>query len=353
MKSRWDAKAEEMRTLFGLEKNEGIYSSKNPYTVASSFGRMPFLLQQCFDAQAGQLDFCSFDLKAFEQILASITLKKNPPLSELNQLDSDINRFMNNSNRGVIGGLSGFGYGYGKETSMYSATLDDLKAWTLEDVKKELQRCVDFYRTQSIWSKTVVAPSDLTEIADLSKKLDEKTFAVSAAYFISAAKGCGKTVDLISGKGDKGASSSDVSGICNPTPEVIPFRWMLFNRDVVAGLLRSDSDEAYTYMTNMMRFEFPDQIRQQVKMLLNPPTTTASAATPTPTPTYEPPKSYCPNRTAEFIEELLKNNPCVRTVYVPDRWLVNRLNEFGSKVMYRPFVEDDRYAVDISKQVCK
>lgn len=214
---------------------------------------------------------------------------------------------------------------------------------------------MDFYRTQKFWPNVTGAPIDVSAIADVADKLDEKTYFMSAAYFVSAAKACGTIIDVISGKRRENIGTNDVSGICDAVPDIIPYNWILISKDVISGLLKSDSLEAEKFMTNALKSEFPPNVLQAVKSMLNPPP--AATTTPTPSPTQTPVQqtnpSYCPNRTAEFIEELLKNNPCVRTVYVPDRWLVNRLNEFGSKVMYRPFVEDDRYAVDISKQVCK
>ena len=88
--------------------------------------------------------------------------------------------------------------------------------------------------------------------------------------------------------------------------------------------------------------------------------TNATAQTPTPgiiasskKPDEEAIPSFCPNRTAEKIEELLKANPCIKHVYVPNEWLVNRLNEYGSKIIKRPFEEDDRFAIDFGGQECK
>jgi hypothetical protein len=62
---------------------------------------------------------------------------------------------------------------------------------------------------------------------------------------------------------------------------------------------------------------------------------------------------YCPNRTAEYIDELLTNHPCIKKIYVPDPWLLDRLNQHQSKIVYRPFEKDDIYAVDYSEESCK
>jgi hypothetical protein len=50
---------------------------------------------------------------------------------------------------------------------------------------------------------------------------------------------------------------------------------------------------------------------------------------------------------------MLENNPCIERVYVPDEWLVNRLNAFGPKIIKRPFEEFDRFAVDYGGELCK
>ena len=62
--------------------------------------------------------------------------------------------------------------------------------------------------------------------------------------------------------------------------------------------------------------------------------------------------SFCPNRTAEQIEELLEKNPCIQRIYLPDDWMLNRLNAHSSKIIKRPFEKDDRFAVDFGGQVC-
>jgi hypothetical protein len=62
--------------------------------------------------------------------------------------------------------------------------------------------------------------------------------------------------------------------------------------------------------------------------------------------------SYDPFATADLIEELLKEAPCIKQVYVPDPWLLQRLSKHKSRVVYRPFFEVDRFAVDISKYDC-
>ena len=54
--------------------------------------------------------------------------------------------------------------------------------------------------------------------------------------------------------------------------------------------------------------------------------------------------SYDPFATAALVESLL-DLPDVQTVFVPDPWLVKRLAAHGSRVIYRPFLEDDRFAL--------
>ena len=63
--------------------------------------------------------------------------------------------------------------------------------------------------------------------------------------------------------------------------------------------------------------------------------------------------SFCPNKTAEIIEEIVKNNSCIQHVYVPDKWMLNRLNELGDKVIFKPFAEDDRFSFDMEKTKCE
>jgi len=66
----------------------------------------------------------------------------------------------------------------------------------------------------------------------------------------------------------------------------------------------------------------------------------------------EPSTSYCPNRTAEFIEDLIKDNPCVEHVYIPSRWIAYKLRDYSSKVIYRNFDQADRYLVEYGGSTC-
>mgnify|MGYP003353530073 CR=1 FL=1 len=60
---------------------------------------------------------------------------------------------------------------------------------------------------------------------------------------------------------------------------------------------------------------------------------------------------YDPFATATAIEKLL-DNKCVRAVYVPDRFLLNKFQRQASKVIYRPFLDDDRYSIELETATC-
>lgn len=70
-------------------------------------------------------------------------------------------------------------------------------------------------------------------------------------------------------------------------------------------------------------------------------------------PRFEDLGSFCPNLTADWIEETLKKFPCVKRVYLPEHWLLARLNSLGDKVVYRPFERDDVFAFDFTEVKCK
>lgn len=61
--------------------------------------------------------------------------------------------------------------------------------------------------------------------------------------------------------------------------------------------------------------------------------------------------SYSPFKTAELVEKLLKNK-CVKTVYVPDPWLIKKIGSKGQRLILRPFETDDRFMVDLSETNC-
>ena len=65
------------------------------------------------------------------------------------------------------------------------------------------------------------------------------------------------------------------------------------------------------------------------------------------------PGSYCANRTAEYIEDLLKENPCIARAYVPSKYLYKKLSHIDSKVIYRQYEQPDRYAIELGGTACK
>jgi hypothetical protein len=64
---------------------------------------------------------------------------------------------------------------------------------------------------------------------------------------------------------------------------------------------------------------------------------------------------YDPFATAEMITQILAQ-PCVQAVFVPDPWLLKKLGSdprYQKRVIYRPFLEEDRFLVDTSAEICK
>ncbi len=62
---------------------------------------------------------------------------------------------------------------------------------------------------------------------------------------------------------------------------------------------------------------------------------------------------YCPGKTAEHIENLLKENKCIQRVYIPSKIIAKQLSEYSDKVIYRKFDTDGRYAIEIGANSCK
>jgi hypothetical protein len=61
--------------------------------------------------------------------------------------------------------------------------------------------------------------------------------------------------------------------------------------------------------------------------------------------------SYDPETTAKEISEILKI-PCVKTVYVPDPWLIKKFSNETKKVIFRNFISNDQYAIDTTTMDC-
>ncbi len=177
-----------------------------------------------------------------------------------------------------------------------------------------------------------------------------------SADFVSFARFCHARLNLFKDKNPRGNSLD-----CAMAPEFMNISNGQFARAVVAKTYRNDPGSFVgELMSNIPFFIKPGVVKEILGDEFAPK--------PTPTPTPMPPQpqqvsrvyrdepkgppNYCPNRTVEYIEELLKENDCIKHVYVPTRFLSGKLSPTDQRVIYRKFDTNDRFAIEVGSERC-
>lgn len=180
---------------------------------------------------------------------------------------------------------------------------------------------------------------------------DEQIKAHSAD-FISFARFCHARLNLYSDKSPRGDSID-----CAIAPEFMNIVNGRFARAIVAKTYQNDPGSLVgELMSGIPSFIKPAVVKEILGDEFVP------KPTPPPMPQQvtqardreEPmgPPNYCPNKTVEFIEELLKENECIKHVYVPTRFLSGKLSPTDQRVIYRKFETNDRFAIEVGSERC-
>ncbi|CAN5624488.1 hypothetical protein BH10BDE1_BH10BDE1_09620 [soil metagenome] len=195
--------------------------------------------------------------------------------------------------------------------------------------------------------------ADSTPFFLAAKEATDDQIKENAAEFISLGKFCHSRLNLLS---DSPPSGEGIQ--CTQAPEYLTLADGQFARAIVAK----------TYTKNPQALI--DAVNESIPLFLKPDTVksilgedkfkprpqTARASRRQMDEESEDPRgpaNYCPNRTAEKIEDLLKDNPCIKRVYVPTRYLSNKLGPNDPRVVYRQFEQEDRYAVEVGSVTCE
>lgn len=369
---------------------------RNPYS-GSPFGEFKKGIEKCVNKQIYHLDSCPLDLSQVEKLLSAMELKPkvskddraylginmqaipygNPFATKdqvLSAMKSNPYGFFNPAFMGG-GGFSG-GYGYATLNSQYAFREGDETLWKIEDVDQAFKECdvslteltnkitlsknLDGQEQQAMLSQTnqlqtILLKTAKDALATLKEKPDsekEKLWSDVQGEFVQASKVClslAENFDLSSKK------NYDQSALQNyncfyQNLSILEENSALMLKDVVKETMFTGSGMQMLFMQASIALNASKLMNMG---LIPNPFASMGAAPVKPAAPVEIPPSYCPNKTAEMIEELVKNNPCVTTVYIPDKWLLNRLNELGSKVVYRPFAEDDRFSFELESAQCK
>jgi hypothetical protein len=163
-----------------------------------------------------------------------------------------------------------------------------------------------------------------------------------APEFISFAKYCHANLNLI--KVDKVRQNSIE---CSQAPKFLTINNQLLSRELWAAVKDAPANISNEILKNSSLF-VPSTVTDDILKRLPPKVLGYSDDTD-----MAPQGSYCPNKTAEVIHELLDKNPCIKHVYVPTRFLTNKLGTKDKRVLYREFETTDRYAIEVGEGKCK
>jgi hypothetical protein len=387
-----------------IEKFSGskISSPKNIYSsIKLGIGYGLGAIQDCINKQEALLQPCQLDLKKVKTFYESLPLKKKIGKQELNAIEYNAQRLATSERllnpeevqkikdtpvygygAGGYGGLAGFGGPYGgvvgganggglyspSISSQYQIEEGDLEKWSNDDIASTVENCMASNESLKIKIENSKSLSDVEKTNILSalgtliensnqvkidlkrlEKLDEQKRAMIKPYLIQASKVCLGLMDIYDTKKDhKLTKTADEFSCYHEGLEVLDKKFEgLLPRQLVKEL--SLSPENVMYFSNEMLSAYPRWTIDPLLTPVPPPVVAGEQAPPEP----DGPLSYCPNKTAEMIEELIKENPCVKKVFVPDEWLISRLNELAPKVIRRPFEKTDRFAVSVEEVTCQ
>lgn len=370
-------------------------SPKNPF-ANSYMNYFKTSIQRCADKQLFKLDVCALKLDRIETFLASVTPQKNFSQEDLGFINH--NAYQVSMGQPMIlkkdyqallaqGGYFGsFGYTMGGYNavggtfglpSQYLFREGDEKIWGADDLEAAYKNCnesLDALESKIAGDKKLSSQDSqimMNAVADIRSTLssgamgslkkvlalpeENKVRAMEAMRpdFVQAAKLCLSLDDTFSINQKKPTATSATKNYqCfYQNLEVLESGNGLMLKGLLHEMMYSSGGlmalsmyfhSAFT-PTGLSAFLPMSSANTGGPMLLSSGGLDAEAPTRA---------SYCPNKTAEQIESMVKKYPCVSRVYVPDHWMVNRLNELGNKVLFRPFADDDRYSVSVENAQC-
>ncbi len=193
------------------------------------------------------------------------------------------------------------------------------------------------------------AYSGRSEMTETFKALDKATSDQVKKFnkeIVTFSKMCNARLNLI----EKSNSKNSIS--CAQAPTIIKTGGADFPRDMVKAMYKDNPSSLTSEIA-----DFGDEQLNNVMRELKPrKQAMTAAAMQAQMDDWDDMnanrKSYCPNKTADYIEDLMKNNPCITHVYVPTNFLNKKLEGSG-KVIFRKFDKSDRFAVEFGDPICK
>ncbi len=219
-----------------------------------------------------------------------------------------------------------------KRQSIYLPPLDEAAKFDPGELQKRVRAC-----ERKISTKTKLDIGTSTSIFNSIARASNEGILKVAGPVAAFANLCESRLSLLNDADEDKNNPMPNSNKCNP--ENFFTEHTVFSKKIVSQIYQKDHYLFLVDLADVGNAILTNDIRDQ---LLG----TQSSQY------YSSYMTYCPNRTADFIEELLKD-PCVKRVYVPTRYLSNKLNDLSPKVIFRRFEERDRFAVEVGGNECK
>lgn len=352
---------------------------ENPYSnVAGILKAAKSTAKECskaFQSEAGMCHQLNTYLNIVKNVVTAVEYKKDPSLEDIAKFETDMNNQMNSSGRRGSDYVM-FGAYDPKPNELESITpeqikesLDDCKG-RLAQVKENLpvvaetppdpnnqnparantrsNRAMGYgtvggmgmgMRSARNYGNGVTVTSDM--VFDAAQKATTEQIKAHASQFMKYAKICQARLNMLSEN-----PSRDNKLNCTMAPKYVQTQAKLFTREVASKIFKQNPQLLIAELNESAPMTFENNV---ITDILG----TTKTAQPFPEAMEEVQGGYCPNKTAEFIEEMIKANPCIKAVYVPTKYLAGKLNSLGSKIIYRQFEDDGKYAVDLGDGTCK
>ena len=214
--------------------------------------------------------------------------------------------------------------------SICGATSDDLDSLSVSDIREAMVKCEERI---SLLSKT--KNQTLKEIISATIKASDDTIKKYAGNLITFARYCHARASILQ------PASSGNNIYCSSSPELVMHQYKTYSKDILRQIYKQNPEtlgaDIEWEARNLLPMEFLPQQNNNL-IVINE---------------FIESTSYCPNKTAEFIEDLVKANPCIKHVYIPSNWVTKKLNHLGAKILFQRFEKNDRYLVEYGDSSCK
>ncbi|MFN3698551.1 MAG: DUF1402 family protein [Pseudobdellovibrio sp.] len=350
-----------------------LHEPENPYSaIASQLENIKSLTQACLRTLSSETIQCQDPRnysKEYKDMLEKNKYEKSPSLMDVAMLNQNLSNIIYQNQNGKNSQLY---------LNTYSPNEDELRLTTPEEIRESISYCEerigDLKKSTQAQQKSQIAnqnqginpsytsyPSypygrssvgfggiyggygafiQVDHLFNAARKATDEQIKKYSSEFVGFVKFCHARMNLLE------ANKKQNRFNCTQAPKYLSNGFQLYTKEIVAKLYQQNPSQ----LLNEVQSGASMFVGQDI---LNDILGVQATAQPLKQYNNDYNSSYCPNKTAEYIEELVKNNPCIKHVFVPTRYLSNKLSNLDSKVIYRLFEEDGKYAIEIGDGLCK